>query len=281
MLLVDLPGYDTKKFPKNEFFTKFQVESFDVFLCVSDGKMRAADSEFWAELHSRGKVCLYVRNKKDAIKQTGKTFDELAAEIRADVRRHTGNAATVVHFVECIEGDGLGELEEAIYQSLEPAKRERFARAAAAHSARFLELKREACEKYVWSCAGIAAANALNPIPGVDIAVDLSTLAALFVEVRKEFGLSDTKLTAAEGVPALAPLAREVVAFTTREGIMILLKKYGGRQALKQFGKYVPLVGQALAASVGFGLTKAAGDHYVGVCYKLAKAFLDSELEGG
>ena len=37
---VDLPGYDTKRFPRETFFRNFNIESFDLFLCIFSGKLR-------------------------------------------------------------------------------------------------------------------------------------------------------------------------------------------------------------------------------------------------
>ena len=34
LIFVDLPGYGTAKFPENEFLAKFNIQKFDLFLCV-------------------------------------------------------------------------------------------------------------------------------------------------------------------------------------------------------------------------------------------------------
>ena len=67
-----------------------------------------------------------------------------------------------------------------IEQSLPEWKRVRFAMAAHAYSAETLRTKREAAEKIVGIHAWLAAANALNPIPGLDIGVDVGLLDAAF-----------------------------------------------------------------------------------------------------
>ena len=70
--LVDLPGYDTARFPREQYFEQFSIENFDLFLCVFSEKLRQADTHFFQELQGCGKICLFVRNKSDNIWEEGK-----------------------------------------------------------------------------------------------------------------------------------------------------------------------------------------------------------------
>ena len=51
----------------------------------------------------------------------------------------------------------------------------------------------------------------------------------------------------------------------------------GKRVAAASVAKYVPVVGSAIAAAVGFGAMKVAGDAHVEDCYRTARAL----IEGG
>lgn len=59
---------------------------------------------------------------------------------------------------------------------------------------------------------------------------------------------------------------------------MILLKKYAGRVAVKSFSKWIPFVGQLIAASIGFAITMAAGNDYLNDCHQIAEHILEEEL---
>ena len=48
--LVDLPGYGTTRFPKNDYFSKFNIQDFDLYLCVFSGPFHDADTKFFREL---------------------------------------------------------------------------------------------------------------------------------------------------------------------------------------------------------------------------------------
>ena len=39
LILADLPGYGTERFPKESYFETFKILSFDLFLCVTANKL--------------------------------------------------------------------------------------------------------------------------------------------------------------------------------------------------------------------------------------------------
>jgi len=275
LFLCDLPGYDTERFPAASYFERFEVLSFDLLLCVTSGKLHSADAEFFRRLQAAGKTCLFVRNKADQLWEPGRSEEELRASIERDTRIQLESPALKVHFTSCRTPAGLGDLIEAIHDHLEPAKKERWAREAAAFSKDFLDVKHSACDRYVTLAAGLAAINGMNPVPGADIAVDLSIIVGLFVKIRHAYGLSAERLEVVEQmIPAAAPIVNHIVKFVTKDGVLLLLKRIGPRVAIKEGAKWIPLVGQVVAASLGFWITKAAGDYYHKQCHEIARQML-------
>ena len=185
-----------------------------------------------------------------------------------------------MQFTSCRNSYGLAELNEEIQHNLGEAKRERWSRGAKAYSQEFLLRKKAACERYVALAAGASAANGLNPIPGANIAVDISILMKLFKEIRDAYGLDDTRLStlAQSALPAVGRLANQVTRFATEQGILMLLKSVAGRQAAKQLMSYIPFIGQAIAAGLGYAITSNAGTSYLEDCHELAKEVLDNKL---
>lgn len=278
--LVDLPGYGTKKFPKDEYKEKFHLETFDLFLCVTSGKFHQADTELFRELDEMGKVCIFVVNKHDELWEDDVPLEELVLRKKADIFKQIGKKVHVV-FTSCRNGYGLAELNDNIIANLNDAKRERWLRGAQAYSLDFLKEKRQAAEKYVAIASAASAINGLNPIPGADIAVDLSVLVKLFKELRESFGLNDSLLgnLKESTIPAVSTLANNVIRYAAKEGVMLLLKQFLGRQVLKSVAKYVPFIGQAVAASAGFAITYSVGKSYLDDCYSLAETILKKKLE--
>ncbi|MCO6457285.1 MAG: GTPase domain-containing protein [Pirellulaceae bacterium] len=279
LTLVDLPGYDTSKFPADEYLSRFGVMKFDLLLCVFDGKFHEADSALFHEVSRRGKICLFVRNKHDTLWQDGMELGELEQEVVDNVHQQVGGSAEVF-FTSCRSNTGLDELEQAIKRRLEPAKQERWVRAAKAYTRAFLFEKKNLCEQRVTWTAAISAAGGTIPIPGANFAVDLPILLSLFRFVRDTYGLTDRVLATKEyAVPALAPMVNGVIRFCSTEGILMLLKQCGSLVAAEQFAKYVPVVGTVIAASLGFAVTWKVGSYYLDDCHKLAAAVLDARLQ--
>ncbi|MBA4063194.1 MAG: hypothetical protein C0501_05675 [Isosphaera sp.] len=279
LTLVDLPGYDTARFPAGEYLARFRVLDFDLLLCVFDGKFHRADTDLFHEVTARGKPCLFVRNKHDTLWQDGKELAELEREVGATVAGQVGRAEPV-YFTSCRLATGLGELAEAIKDRLGPAKRERWVQAAKAYTREFLGEKKALCEQRVKWSAVVAAASGTVPIPAANFAVDLPVLLALFRFIRETYGLTDKALSAKEvAVPALAPLANSVVKYASTEGVLLLLKESSGMVAAEQVAKFVPLVGTLVAASLGFAIVRKVGNMYLGECHRLAEAILNNHLK--
>ena len=278
--LTDLPGYGTLQFPKETYLHRFNVWRYDVFLCVFSGKFRDEDSEFFRELKTRNRPCIFVRNKADDIWEEDKSDATLREEIAADLQKHLHSKEPLL-FTSCRTREGISELEYAIASLLEGAKQDRFFRGAKAYTEDFLEQKKKSCERFVAMAAGSSAVNAINPVPGLDIAVDLSLLLALFKRIRSSFGLTDERLKTKDfATPTLAQVAQNIVKYGAEDGIVMLLQRFAGRIATREVTKWIPLIGQAIAASAGYAITLAAGKSYLNDCYTLARAILDKELVG-
>jgi small GTP-binding protein len=279
--LVDLPGYGTTQFPQESYWKQFGIEDFDVFLCIFSGKFRDEDTRFFSELKARGKQCIFVRNKCDDLWEDGKTVRELEADIAEDLQKQIRSRERVV-FTSCRTGEGIADLSQAIASLLQGAKQERFYRSAKAYSKDFLEEKRRVCERFVALASAASAMNAVNPIPGLDVAVDLSVLVSLFKKIRMTYGLTDDRLSAkGQATPALAQLANNALKYFAEDGIALLLKSFAGRETVKEISKWIPLVGTLVAASAGYGITLAAGRACLNDCHALAMGILDREVEAG
>lgn len=279
----DLPGFGTKNFPAEQFIEKFRVPDLDIVLAVTNRKFSGDEATLFNRVLSEGKVVLVIRSMADMIYDDEKAQDELIKELRIDFRKHL--RCDHVYFVSTRRGHvmGLTELNDAIMDHLDKAKQDRWARGAKAYSQAFLDEKRAACRKHVWLAAGLSAANALVPVPGLPVAVDIGILLKLFQEIREDFGLvTEQRGTMERLLPTAQPMIQNIMKYTVMAGsealIMALLKRFAGRTAIKEVSKYIPFVGQAMAASIGFAITKIAGESYLDECHELASKLLEAEL---
>jgi uncharacterized protein (DUF697 family) len=146
------------------------------------------------------------------------------------------------------------------------------------------------CRKLATRRALISAGASVVPLPGVDIAVDVSVLTSMIVDINTAFGLTP------EQIDRLAP-RRKTFAYkaitavgaalvgriVTRELVIRALKTLGVRLTAKQAARAVPIAGQVVAASLGFAALKYLGDRHIEDCMRVADSLLDlagsAELE--
>ncbi len=144
-----------------------------------------------------------------------------------------------------------------------------------------LDAIRDRCRTLVTRRATVSAGAAVVPLPGLDIGADVAILIRLLPKINEEFGLTpaqidtldtDTKSVVMMFITALG--ASLVGRLVTRELVIKLLMKLGVRVTTKGIVKFVPLLGQALSASISFGAMKMLGNQHVDDCYAVARRTL-------
>jgi len=301
IVYIDFPGFGTESFKDWKFFEghidvdisgdvpddlrgkyKWGVKDIDLAVLCFNGKFNELEVSFIKRIQELNIPCIIVRTRLDEIKATRThTAEQKIEEIRLDVNRLFGNVDLI--FVSSVyhEEINIDKLQEGIEDKLEPARRERFIKGYTAKSASALNKKKAVAESTVTKRAALAAINGINPIPGADIAIDFGIMLEMFAEIRKDYGLDKDNMPS--NIETLGPTAMQaasnIIKYATKEGLILLLKRFASRQVIKSVTKYVPFVGQAIAASVGFGMTKWAGDTYLDDCHEVASAIFDARLK--
>lgn len=277
VLFVDLPGYGTSRFPQNEYFDTFNPLQYDLFICVFDGKLHKADSDFFRIITEDGKPCIFVRNKADLIYDEGKTEAESREDIRRDILRQTGLQKIDLLFISARADmrQGIAELNNLIDSKMDAARREKYRMAAKSYTQEQLKGKKVVCEKYVSRYGKLAAANGFNPLLGIDAAIDVAILFKMYGDIRGAFGVTKEM---AEASRASADTKKYLVSSMTKQGVAMIVKNMVKRFTAKTMLKFVPLLGQAAAAYMGYRIVRRAGYVYVDACYRVAQEELYKEL---
>ena len=144
-----------------------------------------------------------------------------------------------------------------------------------------LDTVRRDCRRMVTKRSLAAAGAAVVPIPGADFVADIGLLSTMLPAISQAFELDHASVEKldpdiAQRVFVLAAgMGNNVIGrMVTRRIAVALLRRVGARVATASVAKYVPLVGSAVAASIGFGAMKLAGNAHVEDCYRTARALL-------
>lgn len=141
-----------------------------------------------------------------------------------------------------------------------------------------IERVSERCRSLVRKRAAISAGVAAVPIPGVDIAADLTSFASMVEDINRAFGLTPEQIERLN--PRMRVAAYQAVGtlggmlvgkLVTKELVIKLLRKSGAKLAAKSAAKVVPLAGQIASAAIGFALFRQMGYQHVEACAKVAR----------
>ena len=151
-----------------------------------------------------------------------------------------------------------------------------------------LDAIRDHCRALVTRRAALSAGAAVVPLPGLDVGTDVAILIKLLPKINEQFGLtpeqidqldSDTKSVVMMFITGLG--SSLVGRFITRELVIKVLMKLGVRITTKGIVKFVPLMGQALSASISFGAMKLLGNQHIDECYEVARRTLVQRVRSG
>lgn len=124
----------------------------------------------------------------------------------------------------------------------------------------------------------VAAAASAVPVPGLDWAVDAALLSRLLPQINAQFGLTPEQLDLLdpqkrEQVQKAVTLVGSVLIgkFITKELVLRATRAVGLRLTTRQLAKYVPLAGQAVAATVGYATLRYLGEQHLRDCVQVVQ----------
>lgn len=295
LILVDLPGIGTPNWPKDTYIERLKLLTYDSFLLVTTERFTENDVFLYRELTSRGKPCFVLRNKfdravEDALHDNGFSEEEVRRQIESDIRSNLLPASPARIYLTSGRHPAkydLCHLLDDISEALSGIKKQRFVADMASYSKKSLKKKRELALELMPSYAGLAAANGLNPIPGLDIAADIALLVKMGDAVAQIYGLTSNqfeyikRLMGPNAIPGLlAKVAQFAAKYLAKEGVILLLKSIAKRTAGKQVAKWVPFVGPLVAAGIAWKSTFMLGEQMVDEAETLAREILEAIVSG-
>ena len=288
---MDLPGCGTDAHRRESYVSQHNLEDYDCFIIVTSNRWREDDTYLVTELRKMRKHFFVVRSMFDqAVAAEWRDNRLPESEVRAKIERNLlsqlrENGTTKVYLVSAWHPTqyDLEALLEAIAKTLDGVKRQRFYADMAAMGEAGLKRKREVLTGLLPYYAGLAAANGINPILGLDVATDIAILLKFAHEVASVYGLDKKQMDFVErmfGLERIPALAGKVAQFTAKylakEGLVLLLKQVATRAASKEMVKFVPFVGPLIAAGIGWKTTFILGEDLIDEAEQLAREVLDA-----
>ena len=139
----------------------------------------------------------------------------------------------------------------------------------------------ERARRHVARQALLSAGATLVPVPGVDMLVDVSVMIKMIDHINKEFGLTPEQIARLSGSERV--LAYEAITWAgtllagkvvTSQLAVSVLKTVGVRMSAKQAARWMPVVGQATAAALGYAALKYLGEAHIRDCERIARQII-------
>jgi GTP-binding protein EngB required for normal cell division/uncharacterized protein (DUF697 family) len=293
IIFTDLPGCGTVKWPKDSYIERLKLRTYDCFLLVTANRFTDTDVFLFHELSKLGKPCFVIRNKFDIAVEDGKydnshSEEETREIITSDILENLQSRLGKIYLVSARKPEkyDLYDLLDDVSAELDGLKQQRFVADMGAYSQEAIKKKGKVARNRILFYSVLAAANGINPIPGVDIAVDMSLLLKFGNEIANIYGLTSSqfeyiqRLLGAKVIPGLlAKVAQFSTKYLAKEGLVLLLKKNFTRAAAKQSAKWVPVVGPIAAASIGGTATFLLCKQMVDEAEQLAEEILNELIQ--
>ncbi len=141
------------------------------------------------------------------------------------------------------------------------------------------------CKRMVTKQSLVSAGASIVPIPGLNVTVDVTVMAAILNSVNNEFGLSPNEMDALSTTQRLQIFRCITAVGSAWAGrvitvplIVSALKKFSLQFTVSQVTKWVPILGQVAAAGVSFAAMKYIGNRHVDDCARIALLYSRSNV---
>lgn len=292
LTFVDLPGCGTESFPADTYVERFELlKDFDAFLLVARERVMENDVALYRALRAAGKPVFVIRNKFDSAlageakrpAASRRTEQQVRDSVVADLRQKYGDPSLRAYITAC-HGDRSFDLERLLLDlndQLSEFKKIRFMRNSAVLGHEMLEAKGKAAASIVSWYAVASAANAINPIPGLGVGVDVALLLVMNGHVISCYGLKHEQLEwTGDHSQRLLLVAQKLAAplgrYLSSAGVIELLRRFAGREAVKTLASLIPIIGTIIAAGLGYKITSSLGNAIIEDCDRAARELLDA-----
>jgi GTP-binding protein EngB required for normal cell division len=301
IILVDLPGCGTANFPFETYIDDMQISSFDAIILVTANRFYEADIKlFNYVVNNLKKPIFLVRTKMDTAVRDGAednnlSRDEVIKMVLKDIIHNTDVDPSKIYLVSSkqkqISHFDTARLINDISENLSDIKKGKFISESAAYSEDAIRAKKGTIIEIAKRYAYLSAANGINPVLGLNFSIDIALLVKLTNTILRSYGLMDSSI--ADYIKkseengklhgTIQGISKWLAQYATEAGIKQVLPKLALSQASKTSSSWVPLIGQAIAAGIGYKMTSYYADKLINESEEKAilalKVYIDDSYE--
>ncbi|XP_006800673.1 interferon-inducible GTPase 5-like [Neolamprologus brichardi] len=275
VMLWDLPGIGTTKFPAKKYLKLVGFEKFDFFIIISATRFTENDVKLAQEIQKMKKKFYFVRSKIDNDIQAERrrrdfNEEETLTEIRDDCvhrLRGLGIKSPQVFLVSSFELHlyDFNLLQQNLDRDLPKNKRDTLLFVMPNINPEIIIKKKKAFQSKIKYYALGSAAGAAVPLPGLSIAVDLALLVGAVTHYVFAFGLdvpSLKRLSAKTGVPytalravIISPLAAAEITKELLFKVMTHVSSFATLIVAEEASRFIPFIGIPAAMVLSFTTT--------------------------
>ncbi|XP_035772059.1 interferon-inducible GTPase 5-like [Neolamprologus brichardi] len=272
VMLWDLPGIGTTKYPADEYLKLVGFEKFDFFIIISATCFTENDVKLAQEIQKMKKKFYFVHSKIDNdinAERRKRDFseEETLKVIRDDCVHRLGGLgfeSPQVFLVSSFELHlyDFSLLHETLERDLPSKKRDALLFIMPNINPEIIRKKKKAFKRQLYWLATLSAAGAAVPLPGLSIAVDAALLVGAVTHYVHAFSLdvpSLKRLSNRTGVPyadlcavIISPLA---AAEITTELLLKVMTQVGRTAALiaaEEASRFIPFIEIPVAMGLSF-----------------------------
>ncbi|XP_063352896.1 interferon-inducible GTPase 5-like [Pelmatolapia mariae] len=288
VMLWDLPGIGTTKFPADKYLELVGFDKFDFFIIISADRFRENDVKLAQEIQKMKKKFYFVRSKIDNNIRAERRKRDFSAErtlteIRDDCVKglqRQGVESPQVFLVSSFELHlyDFSLLHQTLDRDLPAHKRDALLRAMPNFNPEIIRKKKQALKSRIKYYALGSASGAAVPVPGLSILVDAALLVGAVTEYVHAFGLdipSLKRLSARTGVSyadlravIISPLAAAEIRIQLFLKVIVQLGSVAALIVAEEVSRFIPFIGIPAAAGLSFTTT-----------YRILKLILDKLAE--
>jgi len=284
LVLCDLPGVGTTKFPKKKYLQEVKVDTYDFFIIITATRFTENDAWLATELSKRNKNFYFVRTKIDqdvftATTHRKKSVNETVEKIRADTQKKIQEldqslplTVFLVNNYNTREYD-FGKLTEKISEDLPSLRRDAFVLSLSTITSNVLKEKKRVLQKRIYLVAA-GSAIAAAAFPGAGTAYHLLLLKCEITFYRKQLGTDEKSLkTVSEtlNIPLneLTKITGATSTMLLRSGVAALVFTVG--VGIETALDFVPIVGNIVGGLTAYPFCVVTLRNFLNVCIKEAK----------